>query len=100
MTLSRRTFLAATAVTALSGTQLASAASPPGDVVGRVTVGYQGWFACTGDGAPINGWWHWSALDEDGTACSSDYYLRLTNDGGRMFKGQAPLTETRPAPPT
>lgn len=36
------------------------AASPVGDVVGKVTVGYQGWFACPGDGAPINGWWHWS----------------------------------------
>src|SRR6266702_5825779 len=36
------------------------AASAPGDVVGKVTVGYQGWFACTGDGAPINSWWHWS----------------------------------------
>jgi uncharacterized protein YbdZ (MbtH family) len=39
------------------------------------------------------------ALNEDGTACSSDYYLRLTNDGGRMFKGQIPLTATRPTPP-
>ncbi|GAA4262387.1 discoidin domain-containing protein [Dactylosporangium darangshiense] len=38
----------------------AAAASPPGDVVGKVTVGYQGWFACIGDGAPINGWWHYS----------------------------------------
>ncbi|CAM5275286.1 hypothetical protein SAVIM338S_00047 [Streptomyces avidinii] len=38
----------------------AVAASAPGDVVGKVTVGYQGWFACAGDGAPINGWWHWS----------------------------------------
>src|SRR5712671_5867851 len=36
------------------------AASPPGDVVGKVTVGYQGWFACVGDGAPINSWWHYS----------------------------------------
>ena len=36
------------------------AASAPGDVVGKITVGYQGWFACIGDGAPINGWWHWS----------------------------------------
>lgn len=36
------------------------AGSPPGDVVGRITVGYQGWFACAGDGAPIDGWWHWS----------------------------------------
>ncbi|MFG1622258.1 hypothetical protein [Kribbella sp. NPDC049227] len=189
MKLSRRTFLASTAATALAGAvpQAASAASPPGDVVGKVTVGYQGWFACGGDGAPINGWWHWSnnwgqppsptntaivswpdvrdysstyqtaypnlgngqaarlfssydqqtvnthfqwmqqngcdtaalqrfnptggeeptraagsgirALDEDGTACTSDYYLRLTNDGGRMFKGQAPVTATRPTQP-
>ncbi|MGZ3103356.1 discoidin domain-containing protein [Streptomyces sp. H72] len=37
-----------------------AAASSVGDVVGKVTVGYQGWFACAGDGAPINGWWHWS----------------------------------------
>ncbi|MEV0798434.1 hypothetical protein AB0I34_12130 [Kribbella sp. NPDC050281] len=34
-----------------------------------------------------------------GTACTSDYYLRLTNDGGRMFKGQAPVTATRPTQP-
>ncbi|KIF66452.1 xylosidase [Streptomyces sp. AcH 505] len=37
------------------------AASPVGDVVGKITVGYQGWFACIGDGAPINSWWHYSA---------------------------------------
>ncbi len=36
------------------------AASGPGDVVGKITVGYQGWFACQGDGAPINGWWHYT----------------------------------------
>jgi hypothetical protein len=39
------------------------------------------------------------ALDEDGTLCSSDYYLRLTADGGRMLKGQIPLTPTRPTRP-
>jgi hypothetical protein len=39
------------------------------------------------------------ALDEDGTACSSDYYLRLTGDGGRMLKGQIALTATRPTAP-
>ncbi|AEV99222.1 xylosidase [Niastella koreensis] len=33
--------------------------SPAGDVVGKITVGYQGWFACKGDGSPINAWWHW-----------------------------------------
>jgi hypothetical protein len=43
----------------LSATPL-RAASSAGDVVGKITVGYQGWFTCTGDGAPINGWWHWT----------------------------------------
>ena len=64
MTLSRRTFLgtaaAGAAASALSLPRPAAAASPVGDVVGKITVGYQGWFACAGDGAPINGWWHWA----------------------------------------
>jgi hypothetical protein len=38
-------------------------------------------------------------LDEDGTPCSSDYYLRLTGDGGKMLKQQLPLTATRPTSP-
>lgn len=33
-------------------------ASPPGDVVGKLTVGYQGWFAAAGDGSPYNSWQH------------------------------------------
>ncbi len=36
------------------------AASDTGDVVGKVTVGYQGWFGCPGDGSGINDWKHWS----------------------------------------
>ncbi|MDX6362190.1 MAG: hypothetical protein QOC85_1193, partial [Streptomyces sp.] len=73
MSITRRTLLG-TALAATAGLSTAQhanalpapldaqapAASPPGDVVGKVSVGYQGWFACTGDGAPINGWWHWS----------------------------------------
>ena len=68
MTLSRRQILASgLAVTGLGATgsvavtAAAEAASPPGDVVGKISVGYQGWFACPGDGAPINQWWHWSS---------------------------------------
>jgi hypothetical protein len=70
MGLSRRsliaTALAGTTASVLPVTEPAHAttnavtASAPGDVVGKITVGYQGWFACIGDGAPINGWWHWS----------------------------------------
>ncbi|MFK0158636.1 xylosidase [Streptomyces sp. NPDC090493] len=57
---------AAAALGTFGVTRFASAAgtsttaSAVGDVVGRVTVGYQGWFACKGDGAPINAWWHWA----------------------------------------
>ncbi|GIF05427.1 discoidin domain-containing protein [Actinoplanes siamensis] len=64
MAVSRRTLLSSTALApvaaALAGADPATAASPPGDVVGKISVGYQGWFACPGDGAPIGGWWHWS----------------------------------------
>src|SRR5690349_23893059 len=67
MAISRRTVLrAAAAAAAVSVADLsvlarsASAASPVGDVVGKITVGYQGWFAAIGDGSPINLWWHWS----------------------------------------
>jgi hypothetical protein len=80
MTVSRRTFIASAAAgSALAAAGVAklaagrsapapavarlaaAAASAPGDVVGKITVGYQGWFACIGDGAPIDAWWHWSA---------------------------------------
>ena len=70
MNLSRRSFLG-TAAAAVAGSAAASAASSwstpaaaasaAGDVVGKISVGYQGWFACIGDGAPINAWWHWSS---------------------------------------
>ncbi|BCB84718.1 DUF7910 domain-containing protein [Phytohabitans suffuscus] len=52
--------LAAAGASTVAGSAPAAAASPPGDVVGKITVGYQGWFAAAGDGSPINGWWHWS----------------------------------------
>jgi len=25
----------------------------------KLMIGYQGWFACAGDGSPLNGWRHW-----------------------------------------
>ncbi len=34
------------------------AESASSDVAGKVVVGYQGWFACRGDGSPLNNWNH------------------------------------------
>jgi len=58
--------------------------------------------ACTAEDAsmaPIGSSSLYFTLDQDGTHCSSDYYLRLTGDGGKMFKGQISLTTTRPTLP-
>jgi hypothetical protein len=65
MRLTRRAVLASAALAGAAAattamTENADAATAPGDVVGKITVGYQGWFAATGDGSPINAWWHWS----------------------------------------
>ncbi|CAG2170089.1 unnamed protein product, partial [Oppiella nova] len=35
------------------------ASSAVGDVVGKLTVGYQGWFGAKGDNSPHNSWIHW-----------------------------------------
>ncbi|TWI97574.1 hypothetical protein JN11_03394 [Mucilaginibacter frigoritolerans] len=48
-----------------------SLASSPGDVVGKVVVGYQGWFAAIGDGSPINAWWHWSQDESQAPSASN-----------------------------
>lgn len=36
------------------------AQSGPGDVVGKMVIGYQGWFSAQGDGSPRNLWIHWA----------------------------------------
>ncbi|WOO79982.1 uncharacterized protein LOC62_02G003498 [Vanrija pseudolonga] len=40
-----------------------------------------------------------NALDEDGVACTSDYYLRITRDAREMFQGRAEVTKVRPTEP-
>jgi hypothetical protein len=99
VSLSRRTFLgSALAAPVLGAATPARAASPPGDVVGRITVGYQGWFAARGDGSPLDGWWHWS---QDWSRSPSpgnhalkawpdttDYANRYATDFGRLGNGE------------
>lgn len=58
--------------------------------------------ACTAEDVsmiPIGSSALYFTLDQDGTSCSSDYYLRLSGDGGNMFKGQIALNSVRPTLP-
>jgi hypothetical protein len=43
---------------------------------------------------PTNQWF--LSLDADGKHCSSDFYLRVANDGARMMRGQLPLLAAAP----
>jgi hypothetical protein len=77
------------ACTILCLNQLTQAASPPGDVVGKVTVGYQGWFSAPGDGSPANSWGHQNLeMWPDVREYSNTYPTHLTLPDGepaRMF---------------
>jgi hypothetical protein len=66
------------------------AQSAPGDVVGKITVGYQGWFSAQGDNSPEDKWQHqnlemWPDIREYTTT----YQTKLPNLGNgqpaRMF---------------
>ena len=60
MKLSRRTFLGGGCRIRVDSVQADVGGQPAGDAAGKNGVGYQGWFACLGDGAPIKARWHWS----------------------------------------
>jgi hypothetical protein len=93
MRLSRRTVLKSAAVAGAAAittpvfASAAGAASAPGDVVGKITVGYQGWFACVGDGAPINAWWHWAQDWSRTPSASNNSTLRAWPDMREYPKG-------------
>jgi hypothetical protein len=53
---------------------------------------------CAEDASSIPAGNYFLTLDADGVHVSSDFYLRLVNDGGKMIKGQIPFTSTHPTP--
>ncbi|MCW1100154.1 glycoside hydrolase family 71/99-like protein [Streptomyces sp. RS2] len=73
-------------------------AAAPG-VKGKVYTGYQGWFACAGDGSPINAWTHWAS----GTPAPGNQTFELYPDislypaSGLYQTGYANLGNGQPA---
>jgi hypothetical protein len=60
-----------------------------GDVVGKMTVGYQGWFSAEGDGSPLNKWGHnnlemWPDVREYSNTYATRYSLS-NGEPARMF---------------
>ncbi|MGV9847521.1 glycoside hydrolase family 71/99-like protein [Streptomyces sp. NPDC003442] len=69
-------------------------------VKGKVYVGYQGWFAATGDGSPINTWTHWSkgTTPSPGNQTFELYPDISAYPAGSLFPtGYAPLGNGKPA---
>lgn len=74
-------------VLCISGRVNAAASS---DVVGKVTVGYQGWFSAKGDGSPVNNWGHqnlemWPDLSEYKTTYEVPNLKMPDGKPARMF---------------
>jgi hypothetical protein len=53
-------------------------------------------FKCAENASMVPAGKYFITLDADGVACSADFYLRLTNDGGKMVKGLIPYQAAHP----
>jgi hypothetical protein len=66
---------------------------------GKLLMGYQGWFACPGDGSPRNGWVHWFRRQE---ATAENATVDMWPDvsefgGGELFPTAMTLPDGSPA---
>ncbi|MCU0858847.1 MAG: hypothetical protein MUC65_10655, partial [Pontiellaceae bacterium] len=69
-------------------------------VVGKLTVGYQGWFACSNDLSPRNKWVHWitnSASAPSPTNCHFDVYPDIREYSTTYSTGFGNLKNGSPA---
>lgn len=74
--------------------------SPPGDVVGKLTVGYQGWFGCRGDNSSRNSWIHWITNGQDPPSpgrCKFEIYPDMREYTRRYPTNLANLGNGQPA---
>ncbi|MGF7026565.1 MULTISPECIES: hypothetical protein [Sphingobacterium] len=65
--------------------------SATGDVVGQITVGYQGWFSCAGDNSPMGThWWHWTEAWQQ-TPTQGNFHIPSWPDNSEYKKNTIPI---------
>lgn len=80
-------------------------APPPADVVDantldrKIVFGYQGWFACPGDGSPVGGWVHWfrDGVPDEAHATIDCWPDVRELDSDELFPTNMTLPDGRPA---
>ncbi len=71
----------------------------PSTLTGKMLMGYQGWFACPGDGSPMNRWVHWfDAQTPNETNVTVDFWPDISElDSDELFATAMTMTDGSPA---
>ena len=64
----------------------------------KMLLGYQGWFACPGDGSPLNRWTHWARGAPRGDNLTVDMWPDVSElDADELFPTEMTLADGSPA---
>jgi hypothetical protein len=71
----------------------------PSTLTGKLMMGYQGWFACPGDGSPPNSWVHWFRNNSPvATNATVDFWPDISElDADELFATSMTYTNGAPA---
>ncbi len=71
----------------------------PGTMYHKLLMGYQGWFACAGDGSPVNQWVHWFRNNNPvATNATVDFWPDTSElDADELFATSMTLSNGSPA---
>jgi hypothetical protein len=71
----------------------------PGTMYHKLLMGYQGWFACAGDGSPVNQWVHWFRNNNpSATNATVDFWPDISElDLDELFSTSMTLSNGSPA---
>lgn len=93
------TWLVALTASARANLPLAAAEVDAGTMNHKLLLGYQGWFACPGDGSQLNGWRHWFRRNDPvATNATVDFWPDVSElDSDELFPTQMTLPDGTPA---